>query len=73
MVKTAYFGHFRAKNIIHYDFFMFQDLTFTFLIIKNNNLSAKWSKLPFLAISEQKILFFMFFLMFQDLTFTLHD
>ena len=29
MVKTAYFGHFGAKNIIHHDFFMFQDLTFT--------------------------------------------
>ena len=47
MVKTAYFGRFRAKNIIHHDFFMFQDLTFTFLITKNKNLSSKIVKTAF--------------------------
>ena len=43
MVKTAFFGHFGEKNVFHLIFFMFQNQTFTFLIIKI--IAPKWSKL----------------------------
>ena len=46
MVKTAFFGHLGKKCFSSY-FFVFQNQTFTFLIIKNKNLSSKIVKIAF--------------------------
>ena len=70
MVKTAYFGHFGEKMFFILSFFLFQNQTFSFLIIKNKNLSSKMVKTAFFGHFGAKNIIHHDFFMFQDLTFT---